>query len=124
LVHDSDILSELWYGRLGHLHYRALSILRGVVIVLPEFRIEKQGVCKGCALGKNSKDSFLRSESRSKGILDLIHSYVCRLMSVASLQGSLYYVKFSDDFSKKTQIFFMKTKDEVFSRFIKFRDQV
>jgi hypothetical protein len=59
-------------------------------------------VCRGCALGNNSKVDFPRSESRSKGILDLIHSYVSGMMSVASLQGSSYYVTFIDDFSRKT----------------------
>jgi hypothetical protein len=58
LVHDSDNLCELWHRRLGHLHYRALSILRGIVTGLPEFSIEQQGVCRGCALGKNAKADF------------------------------------------------------------------
>lgn len=31
LVHDSDNLCELWHGRMGHLHYRALSILAEIV---------------------------------------------------------------------------------------------
>jgi hypothetical protein len=87
---------------LGHLHYISILILRGIVTGLPEFSIEQQGVCRGCALGKNAKDSFPRSESRSKGILDLIHSYVSGPMSVASVQGSSYYVTFIDEFSRKT----------------------
>jgi hypothetical protein len=49
-------------------------------------------VCRGCALGKNAKDDFPSNESRSKGILDLIHSYVSGMMSVASVQGVSYYV--------------------------------
>jgi hypothetical protein len=81
-------------------------------------------MCRGCALGKNAKAAFPSSESRSKGILDLIHSDVCGPMSVASVQGSSYYVTFIDDFSRKTWIFFMKTKDEVFSRFREFKAQV
>jgi hypothetical protein len=103
---------------------QGILILREIVTGLLEFSIEQQGVCRGCALGKNSKDSFPSSKSRSKGILDLIHSYVSGSMSVASLQGSSYYVTFIDDFSRKTWIFFMKTKDEVFSRFREFRAQV
>jgi hypothetical protein len=59
-------------------------------------------MCRGCALGKNAKVAFPSNESRSKGILDLIHSYVSGLMSVASVQGALYYVTFIDDFSRKT----------------------
>jgi hypothetical protein len=39
-------------------------------------------VCRGCELGNNSKANFLSSKSRSKGILDLIHSNVCRTRSV------------------------------------------
>jgi hypothetical protein len=35
LVHDSDSVCEKWHRRLGQLHYRALSILRGVVTCLP-----------------------------------------------------------------------------------------
>jgi hypothetical protein len=109
---------------MGHLHYRALPILREIVTGLPDFNIEQQGVCRGCALGENAKAAFPRSESRSKGILDLIHFDVCGSMLVASMQGTLYYVTFIDDFSKKTKIFFMKTRDEVFSQFQEFKAHV
>jgi hypothetical protein len=94
LVHDSDILCDLWHRRLGHLHYRSLLILMGIVTGLPEFSIEQQGVCRGCALGNNSKAIFSSNESRSKGILDLIHLNVSGPMLVASIHGSSYYVMF------------------------------
>jgi hypothetical protein len=45
-------------------------------------------------------------------------------MTVSSLGGFLYYVTFIDDFSWKTWIYFIKTKDEVFSRFQEFKAQV
>jgi hypothetical protein len=90
-------------------------VLRKMVTGIPEFRAKHKGVCKGCALSKNAKDSFPSSDSRSKGILDLVHSDVCGSMSVPSSSGYLHYVTFIDDYSRKTWIFFMKTKDEVFS---------
>jgi len=40
------------------------------------------------------------------------------------LGGFLYIVTFINDFSQKTWIYFMKTKDEVFSRFQGFKAQV
>jgi transposase InsO family protein len=67
---------------------------------------------------------FPSSDIRSKGILDLVHLDVCGPMTVASLSGFLYYVIFIDDLSRKTWIFFMKTKDEVFNIFYEFRAQV
>jgi hypothetical protein len=62
LVHDSDNLCELWHRSMGHLHYRKLSILREIVTGLPNFSVEQQGVCRGCALGKNVKVVFSSSE--------------------------------------------------------------
>jgi transposase InsO family protein len=83
--------------------------------------IEKHGVCRGCTLGKHAKVSFPSNEHRSKVILDLVHSDVCGPMSVASITRSMYYVSFIDDFSRKTWIYFLKTKDEVFRRFQEFK---
>jgi hypothetical protein len=69
------------------------------IINIPEIHIEHDGICRGCALGKNVKGSFPSSDSRSKGILDLILTDVCGPMFVASLSGYLYYVLFIDDHS-------------------------
>ena len=38
-----------------------------------------------------------------------------------SLSGYVYYVSFIDDFSRKTWIYFMKNKEEVFSKFKEFK---
>ena len=42
-------------------------------------------------------------------------------MSSSSLRGYVYYVSFIDDFSRKTWIYFIKNKDEVFSKFKEFK---
>ena len=79
---------------------------------------------KGCAKGKNTKKTFPSSESKAKGILEIIHSNVCGPMSSRSLSGYVYYVSFIDDFSRNTWIYFMKNKDEVFSKFKEFKDLI
>jgi hypothetical protein len=73
LLHDTIILSELWHRRLSHIHYRALPTLGKMVTSLPKIHVQHNGVCRGCALGKNVKGPFLSSDNKSKGILDLIH---------------------------------------------------
>jgi transposase InsO family protein len=72
-------------------------------------------------LGKHVKAAFPSNEHRSKGILDLVYLDVCGPMSIVLIKGSMYYVSFIDDFSCKTWIYFLKTKDEVFSRFQEFK---
>lgn len=121
LVSSCKGIGELWHRRMAHLRHGALNILKEIVTGLPEMKTEKHEVCKGCALGKYAKTSFPSSNTRSEGILDLIHSDVCGLMSTTSLNGYEYYVTFIDDFSRKTWIYFMKNKDEVFSRFKEFK---
>ena len=61
-----------------------------------------EGVCKGCTKGKNTKKKFPSSESKEKGILEIIHSDVYGPMSSSSLSGYVYYVSFIDEFSRKT----------------------
>ena len=121
LIHDTVEPNELWSRRLAHVHYRALPIARKAVEGLPEFQEKHDGVCKGCAKGKNTKKTFPSSESKAKGILEIIHSDVCGPMSSNSLRGYAYYVSFIDDFYRNTWIYFMKKKDEVFSKFKEFK---
>jgi hypothetical protein len=126
LMRTSESLCELWHKRMGHLHPKALPLLRQMVTGLPDISLDHQGVCRGYiyALGKNVKVPFPSSETRSKGLLDPIHSDVGGPMSATSVKGTSYYVTFIDDFSRKTWIYFMKTKDEVFSHFRAFKAQV
>jgi transposase InsO family protein len=85
------------------------------------FHFEHNGICRGCSLGKNAKKTFPSSDKRSKGILDLIHSNTCEPMSRPSMGGCSYYVFFIDDFSCKTWIYFLKSKNETFIKFKEFK---
>jgi hypothetical protein len=42
-------------------------------------------------------------------------------MSLASLPSKIYYISFIDDSSRKTSIYFMKTKDKHFSMLQEFK---
>ena len=115
LIHEIVETNELWHRRIAHVHYRTLPLASKVVEGLPERQAKHDGFCKGCAKGKNTKKTFPSSESKAKGILEIIHSDVCGLMSSSSLSGYVYYVSFIHDFSRKTWIYFMKNKYEVFT---------
>ena len=87
---------------MDHLHHPALLTPREMTTGMPEFNTESSGVCRGCALGRYTKAAFPSSDSRSEGVLQLIHSDLCGPMSSASLTGYEYYITFIDDFSRKT----------------------
>jgi hypothetical protein len=121
LVHSTINPCELWHRRFAHIYYKALPVVSKMVKGLPEIQVFHDGVCKECAQGKNVKKPFPSNGNKAKGVMDLIHSDVCRCMSATSLSGYVYYVSFIDDFSRKTWIYFLKNKDEVFSKFKEFK---
>jgi transposase InsO family protein len=82
--------------------------------------VNHEGICKGCTQGKYVKKPFPSSDKKAKGSLD-IHSNMCGPMSTTSLSGYVYYFSFIDDFSRKTLIYFLKDKSEVFTKFKEFK---
>jgi hypothetical protein len=124
LVHDEVNPNELWHIRYAHINDQALPFLKRMVEGIPELQSTHKGICKGCALGKNIKKPFPSSNNRSKAILDLIHSDVYGSMPVKSLGGSSYYIIFIDDYSRKTWLYLLKTKDEVFNKFQEFKAEI
>ena len=64
---------------------------------------------------------FRKSDTKTKGTLELIHSEVCGPMPSIYLSGYEYYVTFIDDYSRKTWIYFLKNKSEVFMKFKEFK---
>ena len=71
--------------------------------------------------GKLKRGPFPSSHSKTSGILQLVHSDISGMMPVNSLGGYLYYLTFTDDYSRKTWIYFLKKKDEVFTWFRHFK---
>ena len=51
----------------------------------------------------------------------MIHLDVCGPMPSTSLSGCENYVTFMDDYSRKTWIYFLKAKNEVFEKFKEFK---
>ena len=75
-MHESIDPSELWHRRLAHINYKALPHVNKVVMGLLDMKIKHEGICKGCTKGKNIKNPFRKSETKIKGMLELIHSDV------------------------------------------------
>ena len=70
---------------------------------------------------KEHQEPFSKSETNTKGTLELINSDVCVPMASTYLSGYEYYVTFIDDYSRNTWIYFLKNKSEVFRKFKEFK---
>ena len=85
--------------------------MRNVVRGSREIQVNHEGVCKGCAQGKNTKNPYPNSDNKAKGILDIIHSDTCGPMQTTLLSRYAYYASFINDYSRKIWIYFLKNKD-------------
>ena len=66
MVHDIVEPNDLWHRRIAYVHYRAIPLASKFVEGLPEIQAKHDGVCKGCAEGKNTKNNFPSSENTKK----------------------------------------------------------
>lgn len=57
-------------------------------------------------------------------MLDLVNFDTCVPMSVDSLYRCRYFVTFIDDYSRRTWIYFLKAKDEIYGQFQEFKTLV
>ena len=78
---------------------------------LPKLNKDHPSICKGCALGKNTRSHFHDSTRKTNNVLELIHSNLCGTMSIPSLGGFSYYILLIDDISRKRWIYFFKCKE-------------
>jgi hypothetical protein len=111
----ATISMETWHARLGHSNFRGIANMISTNTV---FRCDPK-VCKSdVSQCKSHRVPFEKSkENRANGLLDLAHSDVCGPLQVASLGGSRYFVCFTDDYSKCSEVFCMKMKSEVLDYF-------
>lgn len=74
--------------------------------------------CPSCAYGKQTRNKFPTSKGQKEiFMLNLVHLDVSRLMQIESHSGFKYFLTSIDDKSRKSYVYFMKYKFEVFEYF-------
>lgn len=107
--------SELWHRRFGHLNYNGLALMKRMNMVngLPHIEVDKN-LCEGCLLGKQHRESFLDFSHQTSGPLQLVNTNIYSPMNIPLLVGARYSITFIDDFIRKTWVFLLKFKSDVF----------
>nr|KYP42748.1 Retrovirus-related Pol polyprotein from transposon TNT 1-94 [Cajanus cajan] len=112
----------MWHRRLGHMSERGLKILAERNL-LSGLKMVTLPFCEHCVTSKQHRLQFAKVTTRSKHILDLIHSDVWESPEI-SMGGAKYFVSFIDDYSRRLWVYPIKKKSDVFPVFKEFKAQV
>ena len=112
---------KIWHLRLGHLGSENLKkMLTKEMVSGFQTKGRFDGahtICEGCMKGRQSRERFGEAEHRGRDLLELVHSDVCGPITPRSMGGNRYYLTFVDDFSRKSWVYLLKEKKEVFKYF-------
>ncbi|GJT89234.1 zinc finger, CCHC-type containing protein [Tanacetum coccineum] len=126
LLANVDNQAWLWHARLGHLNFDDIKKMtrKGLVEGVP--RINHVGqICDACLLGKHSRTPFPnQAKFRSKNPLDLVYGDLCGPISPATHSGKKFIFLLVDDCTRFMWAYFLTTKDQAFSTFKEFRQQI
>lgn len=120
------VSGKLWHRRLAHINSQDMNKMRNIVDGLSyenNFDITKSK-CTTCCEGKQERLPFSHVGERSTETLHRIHTDLCGPMETSSLNGARYFILFVDDFSRMTFIYFLKKKNEAFTKFKIFKTMV
>ena len=78
-------------------------------------------VCERCIFGKQHRESFSNRNWKASEHIALVHSDLCGPMETMYFGKAHYFLTFINYFSRKTWVYFLQEKSEVFSHFLEFK---
>jgi hypothetical protein len=121
--HGDDNATNIWHCHLGHIGVKHMNELHKDGL-LDSLDFDSFDTYKPCLLGKMTRTPFTGAVERASDLLGLIHTDVRGPMSVATRNGYLYFVTFTDDLSRCGYIYLMKHKSETFEKFKEIQKEV
>jgi hypothetical protein len=118
---STGVDTTLWHHRLGHMSEKGMHILYKRNL-FPDLKQIDLDFCEHCVYGKQKRVTFLRVGKEKKNErLELVHTDVWGPAQVSSLGVSHYYVTFIDDETRKTWVYCIRQKYDVFDTFKKWK---
>jgi hypothetical protein len=113
----------IYHCHLGHINEKHIERLHKDGL-LNSFDFESFDTCESCLLGKITKAPFTGQSDRVSDLLGLVHTDVCGPMSPIARGGFLYFITFTNDFSRYGYIYRMRHKSESFEKIKEFQNEV
>jgi hypothetical protein len=112
-------VSEL-HRVLGHVSQMAVleAYKNGLIMGVELDTTSKPKFCEVCIKAKSARKPFPdKATSRTLTYGKLVHTDLWGPAQMMSLVGALYYISFTDDFSRQTKLHFMKQKSKALTAF-------
>jgi transposase InsO family protein len=113
-----------WHRRLGHLSPGTLKGLQEVTTGLDKPIKELKEPCNACLTSKSVRVINRKASEHCTKPLERVHSDFWGPYSVPSLNGEAYMLTFTDDYSRKSWVYFSKERKELRELFQVFRARV
>jgi hypothetical protein len=123
-INYKGVDTTLCHNRLKDMSDKGMQILHSRNL-LPHLKQVDFDFYEHNIYGKKKKVIFLRVGKKKKSEkIELVHIDVWGPTQVSSLGGSYYYVTFIDDVTRKTWVYCIRKKIDVFVTFKKWKDLV
>src|SRR6202789_1608872 len=115
---------SLWHRRLAHHDYNSVrgmiskNLVTGIDIKSNQ---APDPVCEPCLSGKMNANPFPSSTTRASKPLELIHTDLHGPFKVRTVSGYRYWITFIDDFTRFRAVMFLKSKDQAFNAFQRYK---
>lgn len=115
-----------WHLKYGHINFQCLKEIakNNIVLGLKPKECDNEPICEVCFKSKITVKLFVKSQSKAKSLLEIVHSNICGPVHVLSIAGSIYFITFIDDCSRFIVIYFLKTKDSILNDFKDYKSLV
>lgn len=118
--------AEIWHRRMGHFHYNGIQNMIKAdsaknLIIKGEI---KDKICETCIEAKATRASCKETNTTTKQILERIHMDVWGPSKITSVGRKKYFLSIIDDFSRKSWVYAIARKDQVFEKFKIFQASV
>ena len=111
---------SIWHRRLGHRNTKSIerlsseNLATGIEILTSKDSLDD---CEICLKGKQYRRPFSeRTERNTSEILQIIHADLCGPVNIVTPSGNKYIFMITDDYSKYTEVYFLKNKCETFTK--------
>ncbi len=111
----------LWHRRFGHLSLQRLQGIQDATTGFSGKLPTTEEACEPCKLTKSVRVINRKAPERATQVLQRIHSDIWGPYTRPTVYGDFYLVTFTDDYTRKSWVYILKSRDQLRGVFIEFR---